>query len=131
MARPCKAKRVCAKPSVEVFGPLDQETDGKVELTLKEYETIRLIDLLECTQEECAVQMGVARTTVQAVYNTARRKIADCIVNGRGLEIRGGNYQICPNAAQCCGRNCGKRQCHARRCENKSGGCQNENCGNI
>ena len=67
MARPCKAKRVCAKPSVEVFGPLDQETDGKVELTLEEYETIRLIDLLECTQEECAVQMGVARTTVQAV----------------------------------------------------------------
>lgn len=58
MARPCKAKRVCAKPSVEVFGPLDQETDGKVELTLEEYETIRLIDLLECTQEECAVQMG-------------------------------------------------------------------------
>ena len=118
-------------PSVEVFGPLDQETDGKVELTLEEYETIRLIDLLECTQEECAMQMGVARTTVQAVYNTARRKIADCIVNGRGLEIRGGNYQICPGAAQCCGRNCGKRQCHARRCENKSGGCQNENCGNI
>ena len=41
MARPCKAKRVCAKPSVEVFGPLDQETDGKVELTLEEYETMK------------------------------------------------------------------------------------------
>ena len=121
MARPCKAKRVCAKPSVEVFGPLDQETDGKVELLSDDKQE----------DDESAVQMGVARTTVQAVYNTARRKIADCIVNGRGLEIRGGNYQICPNAAQCCGRNCGKRQCHARRCENKSGGCQNENCGNI
>ena len=102
-----------------------------MELTLEEYETIRLIDLLECTQEECAVQMGVARTTVQAVYNTARRKIADCIVNGRGLEIRGGNYQICPQAAQCCRSNCGKHQCHRRRCENKPGGCQNEDCGNI
>ena len=67
MARPCKAKRVCAMPSVEVFGPLDQETDGKVELTLEEYETIRLIDLLECTHEECDMQVGAARTAGQAV----------------------------------------------------------------
>ena len=45
-----------------------------VEMTLDEYETIRLIDLLDYTQEECAVQMGVARTTVQSVYNEARKK---------------------------------------------------------
>lgn len=131
MARPCKAKRVCALPSVESFGPVGLEPESKVELTLEEYETIRLIDLLECTQEECAVQMGVARTTVQAVYNTARKKIADCLVNGRELEIRGGNYQICPQARECCRRGGTKRQCHRHRCENKPGGCKNEDCGNI
>ena len=131
MARPFKARRVCSQPTIDVFGPLNQESETRVELTLEEYETIRLIDLLECTQEECAVQMGVARTTVQAVYNTARQKIADCLVNGKRLEIRGGNYQICPQAAECCHRNCGQRQCKRRRCENKPGGCKNEDCGNI
>ena len=120
MARPFKARRVCSQPMVEVFGPLDQDAATRVELTLEEYETIRLIDLLDCTQEECAGQMGVARTTVQAVYNSARKKLADCLVNGRQLAIRGGNYSLC-----------GKRRCQRRRCNNKSGGDCNEDSCNI
>ena len=131
MARPFKARRVCSQPTVEVFGPLDQDADTRVELTLEEYETIRLIDLLDCTQEECAGQMGVARTTVQAVYNSARKKLADCLVNGRQLAIRGGNYSLCPDAGSCCGKDCGKRRCQRRRCNNKSGGDCNEHSCNI
>ena len=83
MARPYKARRICSVPAIDTFGPLNQEMDSAVELTLEEYETIRLIDWLDCTQEQCADQMGVARTTVQAVYNSARKKLADCLVNGR------------------------------------------------
>ena len=131
MARPFKARRVCSQPMVEVFGPLDQDAATRVELTLEEYETIRLIDLLDCTQEECAGQMGVARTTVQAVYNSARKKLADCLVNGRQLAIRGGNYSLCPDAGSCCGKDCGKRRCQRRRCNNKSGGDCNEDRCNI
>lgn len=131
MARPCKAKRVCAKPSVEVFGPLDQETDGKVELTLEEYETIRLIDLLECTQEECAVQMGVARTTVQAVYNTARRKIADCIVQRKGIGDSGRKLPDLPQCSPVLRPERGNANATPAAVKTNSGGCQNENCGNI
>ena len=94
MARPFKARRVCSQPMVEVFGPLDQDAATRVELTLEEYETIRLIDLLDCTQEECAGQMGVARTTVQAVYNSARKKLADCLVNGRHFQPVPGCRQL-------------------------------------
>ena len=83
MARPYKARRICSVPAIDTFGPLNQEMDSAVELTLEEYETIRLIDWLDCTQEQCADQMGVARTTVQAVYNSARKKLADCLVNGK------------------------------------------------
>lgn len=131
MARPYKARRVCSLPAVEVFGPLDQECGNRVELTLEEYESIRLIDLLECTQEECAGQMGVARTTIQAVYNSARKKLADCLVNGKQLVIRGGNYRLCPEAGSCCGKNCEKRPCRRRRCKNPPGGELDEDCGNI
>ena len=131
MARPYKARRICSVPTIDTFGPLNQEMDSAVELTLEEYETIRLIDWLACTQEECADQMGVARTTVQAVYNSARKKLADCLVNGKRLEIRGGNYQLCPDGGNCCGKNCGKLGCRRRRCNNKPGGDCNEDCCNI
>lgn len=136
MARPYKARRICSVPAVDAFGPLNQETvssgeDSAVELTLEEYESIRLIDWLDCTQEECAGQMGVARTTVQAVYNSARKKLAECLVSGRKLEIRGGNYWLCPEGTSCCGKNCGKRGCHRRRCNDRPGGDCNEDCCNI
>lgn len=126
MARPFKSRRVCGLPAVDAFGPLGRETAVWVDLTLEEYETIRLIDLLDCTQEECALQMGVARTTVQAVYNSARRKLADCLVYGWRLSIRGGNYTVCPEAGRC-----KKGRCCKRRCENNSGGHNDENCSNL
>lgn len=109
MPRPVKCRRICALPRVERFGP-PEGGQGEVALTLDEYEAIRLIDLEGLTQEQCAVQMEVARTTVQAVYDAARRKLADAVVNGRSLVIRGGTYRVCPRAAAC-GRACGRRHC--------------------
>ena len=58
--------------SLQKIGPLDGAPAENVVLAVDEYETIRLIDLLGLTQEECAGQMGVARTTVQALYEAAR-----------------------------------------------------------
>ncbi|WP_367925524.1 DUF134 domain-containing protein [uncultured Ruthenibacterium sp.] len=88
---------------MQEFGPLRpckrQET---VMLSVDEYEVIRLIDWLDMTQEECATQMEVARTTVQAIYTSARKKIADALVNGHLLKIDGGNYRICAHQENCC-----------------------------
>lgn len=131
MARPFKSRRICGLPTVEAFGPLGQEAAKWVELTLEEYETIRLIDFLGCTQEECALQMGVARTTIQSVYNSARRKLADCLVCGGQLRIQGGNYTLCPKADSCCGKSRGKgRRCKSL-CETNEEENIHEGCGNI
>ena len=86
MPRPCKRRRICRMPTAFRFGPIGTDGGGEIALTLDEYETLRLIDLLGYTQEECAAQMGVARTTVQAVCTAARRKVADALVNGRQLD---------------------------------------------
>ncbi len=71
-------------------------------MSVDEYETIRLIDLMGFTQEECALQMNVARTTVQGIYNDARKKLADVLVNAKGLVIRGGDYTLCDSREETC-----------------------------
>ena len=63
-------------------------------MTLDEFETIRLLDREGLTQEQCAGKMGIARTTVTAIYESARRKVAEALVDGKQLLIRGGNYRL-------------------------------------
>ena len=109
MPRPKKCRRICALPVHSSFGPLEGAAGEPVEMAVEEYEAIRLMDLLDCTQEECAAQMGVARSTVQQVYDTARRKLALALVEGRRLTITGGDYALCPQGEVCPGRNCARR----------------------
>lgn len=94
MPRPQKCRRVCARPSCTSFGPRNCR-GPTIAMAVDEYEVIRLIDLLGLTQEQCARQMAVARTTVQAIYATARKKLATCIVQGNHLLIEGGEVQFC------------------------------------
>ena len=109
MARPRKCRRVCGMPRTNSFAPMgSQLCEERIIMAVDEYETIRLIDLAGYTQEECAAQMGIARTTVQGIYNDARRKLADALVNGKMLFIEGGDIDICERENAGCGRKCGQ-----------------------
>ncbi|MGI6316545.1 MAG: DUF134 domain-containing protein [Christensenellales bacterium] len=111
MPRPRKRRRVCYLPDSNRFGPLDSFADAAntVNMTVDEYETIRLIDLDRFTQEECANQMNVSRTTVQGMYDMARRKLAESLVNGKVLCIEGGDYLLCNGRENGCGRGACRR----------------------
>ena len=65
-------------------------------MTVDEYEAVRLLDLQGLTQEACAGRMNIARTTVTAIYNSARKKMADALVNGKRLMIAGGCCEYKP-----------------------------------
>ena len=108
MPRPIKWRKVCCLPESNRFGPLDSTADAKnyVNMTVDEYETIRLIDLESFTQEECAKHMNIARTTVQGIYIEARKKLAELVVNGKMLLIEGGEYRLCDRLGNGCGRGC-------------------------
>lgn len=112
MARPQKLRCICSLPRVTGFSPMGEGAEGSVNLTYDEYEVIRLLDLLQITQEECAKRMDISRPTVTRIYNEARRKMADMLVNGRELTIGGGDVVICNgmkpecvNEEHCCQRN--------------------------
>jgi len=97
MPRPRKFRKVCCMPQSTLFGPINtpySESDIIV-MSVEEYETIRLIDFEGMMQEECAESMNVARTTVQRIYNDARKKLAEYLVCGKVLRIQGGDFQIC------------------------------------
>jgi predicted DNA-binding protein (UPF0251 family)/predicted Fe-Mo cluster-binding NifX family protein len=90
-------RRVSALPRCCRFAPARDAMPPvpPVTMTLDEFEAIRLIDLGGLTQEQCAARMGVARATAQAVYGSARAKLAEFLVNGRELAIEGGPYELC------------------------------------
>ncbi|WP_026496770.1 DUF134 domain-containing protein [Butyrivibrio sp. WCD3002] len=96
MPRTPKCRRILRFPDYYSFIPEDAEKDNiaTIELTLDEFETIRLLDYEDLNQEECASRMGVARTTVTAMYENARKKLISAVVEGKRLSIAGGNIEI-------------------------------------
>lgn len=118
MARPTKWRHVCSLPDNNRFGPLGVEVieDDYIMMRLDEYETIRLIDLEGFTQAQCAQQMNVARTTVQAIYSRARSKLAKSLVDNKVLIIKGGEYKLCDSTSGECGPGCR----HGKSRQNKS-----------
>ena len=65
-----------------------------VTLTLEELETLRLVDLEDMSQEEAAAMMGVSRKTLWNDLQSARKKVAEALVNGWPIRIEGGSYAL-------------------------------------
>ncbi len=111
MARPTKRRRVCHYPENLLFSPIDKKTEEPVVMTVDEFEVIRLIDREGFSQEEASIQLEVGRTTVQKIYETARKKLADVLVLGLSLKIEGGDYHLCNGTDITCPRhNCDNKK---------------------
>lgn len=121
MPRPRKYRRVCHFPRSLSFSPTESvgEPDPVI-LSVDEYETIRLIDREGFSQEACGEWMGIARTTVQLIYASARKKLADMLVEGKPLQIAGGDYRLC-DGAQNCGQSLCFKQHYSRQYEKPKG----------
>lgn len=101
MPRKKRCRRVCEEPDFPVFRPAGRVSGG-ISMTVDEFETIRLVDYEQKTHEECASLMDVSRTTVTEIYQSARAKIADALVNGKKLVISGGEYRLCGGEISSC-----------------------------
>lgn len=111
MPRPQRCRRICQEPVFTGFSPDEAGNSKDVILTCDEFEVIRLVDLEKQTHEQCAKQMEISRTTVTEIYESAREKIADSMVNGCHLMIEGGNYRVCDGGSVWCRKKtCRKQQ---------------------
>jgi predicted DNA-binding protein (UPF0251 family) len=112
MARPFKCRTIGCRPDTNYFKPRGIPLDELEEITLgiDEFEAVRLADLLGLYQEEAAVKMKVSRQTFGNMIAVARKKIADCLANGKALKIEGGKVVLPDSSAGRSGRR-GRRCC--------------------
>jgi len=96
MARPQKSRKVSDPPKMKGFRPFGMQCCVKESLKLKyeEYESLRLVNYKMLPQDVAARQMNISRPTFTRIYNKAIKLIAKSFVEGKAIEIEGGNYQF-------------------------------------
>lgn len=102
MPRPRNRRRVGCLPQSSYYKPrgIPLSTLQHVTLTVGELEAIRLTDVQKLYQEDAAEKMNISRQTLGRILDSAHRKIADALVNGKALIIEGGQYELDPRIAQ-------------------------------
>ena len=96
MPRPRVCRRVRLEPNVTYFKPAGIPIRSLEEVILRvdEFEAIRLKDMEGLEQEKAAKKMGISQPTFFRLLDSARKKIADAIVNGKAIKIEGGHYKV-------------------------------------
>ncbi|MFH1239946.1 MAG: DUF134 domain-containing protein [Candidatus Diapherotrites archaeon] len=102
MPRPRRRRNIGFEPDVVLFKPagtpaFELET---VILKMEELEAIRLKDFQEKDQAESAEKMGISQPTFHRLLLSARKKIADALVNGKAIKIEGGHYEFIGSPSQ-------------------------------
>ncbi|WP_117880440.1 DUF134 domain-containing protein [Aureibaculum luteum] len=106
MARPEKNRKILQPPIMKGFKPygIPRCKLKTVQLTLEEYESIRLVNYKMLQQKEAAVLMEISRPTLTRIYNKALKTITKAFVEGKAIEIEGGNYELDKEWYRC--KNC-------------------------
>jgi predicted DNA-binding protein (UPF0251 family) len=111
MVRPIKNRIVRFNPDVTYFKPrgIPSVHLEEVCLTVDGREAIRLSDLLDMSHEEAGRQMGVSRATFGRILQRARKSVAEALINGKAINIEGGNYNIVHENPELICRKCNHR----------------------
>jgi len=88
------ARRVSCIPPVSDFQPfgVPAQEVHTIFLKVEEAEAVRLVDLEGMDQEMAAMEMGISRKSLWNDLKSARKKIADALLNGHAIRIEGGTY---------------------------------------
>jgi len=111
MARPKKHRRVAFNPAISYFKPrgIPMRDLSEVRLTVDEREAIRLADFLGLSHEEAGRHMNVSRATFGRIVQQARKVVADALINGKAINVEGGNYKMADEERTFMCRNCNHR----------------------
>ena len=96
MPRPRRMRRIMFEPDVTYFKPAGVPTTHLEEiiLTKDEVEAMRLRDIEDLGQEDSSKKMNISQPTLSRILDSAHKKIADALINGKAIRIEGGDYII-------------------------------------
>jgi predicted DNA-binding protein (UPF0251 family) len=85
VVRPRKQRRIGYKPEFQGYNPSKNKC---IELTIEELEAIRLMDYENLNQQEAADLMNIGRTTLQAIYKSAREKVSIALIENISINYK-------------------------------------------
>lgn len=93
--RPKKVRYIQKMPKVIQFSPRGKPgRPDEIELTLDQFEAIKLADLQGFSQAQGALAMRISRPSFGRILRAARKVVASALINGKTLKIRSGDVQV-------------------------------------
>ena len=89
MPRPRGRRRIRFNPGVTYYKPIGvpMRMLGVVELNIEEAEALRLKNIKELSQNECAKMMKTSQSTFQRILASAYKKLSYAIIEGKAIKI--------------------------------------------
>ena len=89
MVRPRLCRRIRFNPNVTYFKPrgVQMRFLEVVELTTEEVEALRLKNIKNLKQIECAKRMKTSQSTFQRILSSAYEKVTEALIEGKAIKI--------------------------------------------
>ncbi len=89
MPRPREIRKINFFPEVTYFKPRGVPLrDIKIiELTVEEVEALRLKNIKQYNQNQCALKMKTSQSTFQRIITSAHQKLSKAIIEGSAIKI--------------------------------------------
>ncbi len=106
MPRPRCKRIVWGEPDYMLFKPIGVPASqlDEVVMTVDELEALRLADFMGLYHDEAAGQMKVSRQTFGRIIESARKKTARTLIEGKVLRIEGGTVEVTEKRTFMCDR---------------------------
>jgi predicted DNA-binding protein (UPF0251 family) len=127
MARPRIFRRISEEPEIRCFKPERDDLDSlkPIEITIDEFEAIRLRDYHDIQQKKSAEIMGISQSTFHRILTSARKKISKALIEGNTIMIVGGDYITDKKKYEC--NVCGFEWSSPKKEYDKCPDCKSEN----
>ncbi len=127
MPRPRRFSRILGKPRVCRFEPdmVGGDETEPLNITMEDFESLRLKDYQDIQQKKAAELMDISQPTFHRTLGSARKKITQALVEGKIIQIKGGDYIMDKKRYQC--KNCGFEWQSSSKEYDKCPDCDSEN----
>ncbi len=89
MPRPRLCRRIRFNPQIKYFKPqgIPMRDLEEIELTAEEVEALRLKNIKDLDQIDCAKKMNTSQSTFQRILSSSYKKISQAIIEGKAIKI--------------------------------------------